>query len=104
VGRDLLLQVRPASDRAKAFQVDGVDSKLRASECDPDYFAVGRHCGGPIVRRESIGGRDWYRADYWSRGYHRFVPGMHLFVFENGMSALPKQALLLPPPLRLAVS
>jgi hypothetical protein len=89
VGRDLLLQGRPASDRAKTIQVAGMDSKFRTPERDPDRVAVGRDCGCPGVPRENIGSRDWHRDDYWSRSHHCLVPRVRLFVFANEMRALP---------------
>jgi hypothetical protein len=53
VAIDLLLQGRSARDRAKAFQVDGVDGEFRSPERDPDDFAFNRISGCSIAHRES---------------------------------------------------
>jgi hypothetical protein len=86
---DLLLQGRPASDRAKALQVDGVDGEFRAPERYPDHFAPDRISGCSIAHRESQGSRERHRAGYGSRVHRRFVLGVRLVVFTHGVRALP---------------
>ena len=85
------MQGRSANDCAEAVEVDGVDGEFRAPECYPDHVAFDRHCGCPSVHRESTGGWDWCRVDYWSRGHHRFVPGVRPIVFANGMKGMPNK-------------
>jgi hypothetical protein len=87
----LLLQGRSASDRAEAFQVDGVDGKFRAPKCHPFYVAVGPHYRFPRAHRQSIGSWDGCRVDCRSRLYRRFVPNMRPSLFTHGMRATPNK-------------
>jgi hypothetical protein len=68
--------------------MDGVDGEFRALERYPDHFAFDRIGGCSIAHREGQGSRKWDRADYSSRVHHRFVLGVRLFVFTDGMRAL----------------